>query len=104
VTYLTSAFWQGFYPGYYMTFLTGAMYTVVETKLRRRLRPYLDPSAPSAWWKEVLRRVGLPLFLQIMLIYVTMPFVLLRWQEAWTFWLSSYFYGHIVMVLLFFVT
>ena len=27
LTYGVSAFWHGFYPGYYMTFMTGALFT-----------------------------------------------------------------------------
>lgn len=27
MTYTLSAFWHGFYPGYYVTFLTGALFT-----------------------------------------------------------------------------
>ena len=27
LVYVTSAFWHGFYPGYYITFISGALFT-----------------------------------------------------------------------------
>ncbi|CAN8062997.1 unnamed protein product [Agarophyton chilense] len=38
-TYLVSAFWHGFYPGYYMFFLSVAAATVVHRQVRRTIRP-----------------------------------------------------------------
>lgn len=37
-TYAVSAFWHGFYPGYYLFFLTTALYTEVAKDMRRILR------------------------------------------------------------------
>jgi lysophospholipid acyltransferase len=39
-TYFVSAFWHGFYPGYYMFFIYAALLTETARVARRVLRPY----------------------------------------------------------------
>ncbi|KAI8810569.1 MBOAT, membrane-bound O-acyltransferase family-domain-containing protein [Cladochytrium replicatum] len=39
LTYVVSAFWHGFYPGYYFAFVLGALSNVAGGHLRRSLRP-----------------------------------------------------------------
>jgi hypothetical protein len=46
-TYVVSAFWHGFYPGYYLTFTTGALVTAAESILRRVLTPLIYPHHDS---------------------------------------------------------
>ncbi|XP_060574529.1 lysophospholipid acyltransferase 2-like isoform X2 [Ruditapes philippinarum] len=38
--FIISAFWHGFYPGYYMAFLTAALFTTAARLVRRNIRPY----------------------------------------------------------------
>ncbi|KAJ3210992.1 lysophospholipid acyltransferase [Dinochytrium kinnereticum] len=45
ITYMVSAFWHGFYPGYYLTFLVGSFLNLAGRNLRRSLRPmFVAPS------------------------------------------------------------
>jgi D-alanyl-lipoteichoic acid acyltransferase DltB (MBOAT superfamily) len=39
-TFFVSAFWHGFYPGYYTTFLSSVLMTENARVLRRSLRPF----------------------------------------------------------------
>jgi lysophospholipid acyltransferase len=47
ITFLTSAFWHGFYPGYYIMFV-GVMLESLVSKNIERLQPVLFPWAPRA--------------------------------------------------------
>ena len=54
-TYFVSAFWHGFYPGYYSFFIYAALLTETARQARRVLRPYfIVPSevlcrSPFSW-------------------------------------------------------
>ncbi|KAK0544074.1 Lysophospholipid acyltransferase [Tilletia horrida] len=49
LTFLTSAFWHGIAPGYYLTFVLGGLNQSVARTLRRHARPFFfsDPRAPN---------------------------------------------------------
>eukprot|EP01113_Clastostelium_recurvatum_P026253 TRINITY_DN3152_c0_g2_i3.p1 TRINITY_DN3152_c0_g2~~TRINITY_DN3152_c0_g2_i3.p1 ORF type:complete len:490 (-),score=107.59 TRINITY_DN3152_c0_g2_i3:21-1490(-) len=47
-TYGTSAFWHGFYPGYYIFFLLSGLITEIAKDMRRKIRPlFLLPDGKS---------------------------------------------------------
>ncbi|CAI2174231.1 19062_t:CDS:2 [Funneliformis geosporum] len=47
-TFGTSAIWHGFYPGYYLTFMSGAFVQSIHRTLRRHIRPiFLTPRFSS---------------------------------------------------------
>ncbi|XP_024080759.1 lysophospholipid acyltransferase 1 isoform X1 [Cimex lectularius] len=95
LTYLLSALWHGFYPGYYMTFLSGALFTVAARVVRGSLRPYFQTSQSKIMFYNVLT-----IFVtRIIMGYLTFSFVLLEfWASLLVFW-HMYFFLHILAVL-----
>jgi lysophospholipid acyltransferase len=110
-TYFVSAFWHGFYPGYYMFFLYAALLTETGRVARRVLRPLFvraeEKKKNGAEGKET------PLLLKPLYdalgVFCTMTFtnfggvgfVLLSFQDTWRGWRALHFYG-LVGVPLFF--
>jgi lysophospholipid acyltransferase len=92
VTYLVSAFWHGFYPGYYMTFVTGALYTALT---RLIYKSFVWP------WKQKYRRVLLYCPNYLLVNYFAAPFALQTFQDSWKFCMAWKFYGHLIMFLAF---
>lgn len=103
-TFLTSAFWHGTRPGYYLTFATGALYQTCGKFYRRNFRPIFLASdgvtpLPYKWVYDV---VGMWV-IKISFGYLVEPFLLLDFKESLVAWGSVYFYGHIVVALSFFL-
>ena len=109
-TYVVSAFWHGFYPGYYLTFVTGALYVVAERMVQQILWPaFCDligvPTAAREGGDAVrhprhglLARVLAVLgwaTSHLALTYITMPFALLKWEDSLTAWEAVYYVFHV---------
>lgn len=99
MTFGTSAFWHGFAPGYYLTFILAAFVQTVAKNFRRYVRPFFL-AAP----KDSSDKNPAPLptkryydFLswfvtQIAFSFVTAPFVLLTLPDSIKVWGRVYFY------------
>ncbi|VDK46033.1 unnamed protein product [Anisakis simplex] len=94
-TYLLSAFWHGFFPGYYLTFLGGALFTMANRSIRRSLRHHFQGSAFSKRFYDVLTF----LTTKVALAYVTFPFVTLHLNPGLFVYRSVYFCVHILALL-----
>ena len=60
-TYFVSAFWHGFYPGYYIFFIGFAIGTMAQRKLKAILRPMFVPAGaekPTMVWNALSLIVG----------------------------------------------
>ncbi|KAJ1568597.1 lysophospholipid acyltransferase [Nowakowskiella sp. JEL0078] len=58
-TYVTSAFWHGFYPGYYVCFLIGVLANLAARKLRRHIRPlFASPTSKLFKFKAAYDFLG----------------------------------------------
>ena len=92
-----SAFWHGFYPGYYMFFMSLPLVVECERLARKTISPYFSSKKWSAY--------GVASILSTIFIreYVVSPFVLLAFERSWTFWKSHYFYGHFVCIFVYMV-
>ena len=117
-TFVTSAFWHGFYPGYYLAFVLGSFVQtaaksmffspspsrawtlgnqtadLVDLDLRRYVRPFfLDPTSqqplPSKKYYDFLSWFTT----QVTFSFVAAPFVVLRLDESLAVWASVYFYA-----------
>lgn len=77
-TYSLSALWHGFYPGYYLTFMTGALITVTSRNCRRKIRPHFQSSPQMAFYYDIITFI----VTKIAMAYTTFPFVMLE------FWAS----------------
>lgn len=85
ITYLTSAFWHGFFTGYYLTFLHGAILSITARILRRRLRHIFHPKFPI-----IYNSLGW-LLSHIALNYSVAPFMVLGWNDSLNAWRSLWF-------------
>jgi hypothetical protein len=85
-TFLTSAVWHGLYPGYYLTFISGALLNPVSKALHRQ--------------SFFQGKVGW-LFTHFILNYIIAPFVALSLQDSIRVWSSQYFVGHILLAIAF---
>jgi len=78
LTYILSAMWHGFYPGYYITFLTGALFTLGSRAVRRSVRPYFLANRYSKMFYDVMTF----LTTRIVMGYMTFSFVLLEFLPS----------------------
>lgn len=92
-TYGMSAFWHGFYPGYYMFFLSVPFVTFCERLGRKKLSPRFS----SAKWSPY----GILCILSTSFIveYMIQPFQLLAYGWALDNWKNNYFFGHILCAI-----
>ncbi|CAI5737402.1 unnamed protein product [Hyaloperonospora brassicae] len=93
-TYLVSALWHGFYPGYYLFFLTLPLATSVNRLARRHVRPYVVKSA----LKPLYDLVGM-ICTALVVNYLAVSFVVLSWDEAVKGFRALRFAGHVGLVV-----
>lgn len=115
-TFVTSAFWHGFYPGYYLSFVLAAfIQTIAKSKPLRNLIEYqgVHPCLPPMLVPADFRRHVRPFFLtlegkpttnkkyydifsflvtQTAFSFTTIPFVLLTLPDSLFVWSRVYFY------------
>ncbi|XP_015512213.1 lysophospholipid acyltransferase 6 isoform X1 [Neodiprion lecontei] len=100
LTYALSALWHGFYPGYYLTFAGGALFTFAARSIRRHVRPYFLGSNASKLFYDTLTFVTTRVFMA----YVTFSFILLEFYPSIRLYLHMYLAPHIsalaVLILL----
>ncbi|KAK1149917.1 Lysophospholipid acyltransferase [Aspergillus melleus] len=80
-TFATSAFWHGFYPGYYLTFVLGSF---IQTGAKNGQKP-----GPYKRYYDILSW----LVTQVTLSFTVMPFIFLSFKTSIDVWRSVYFYG-----------
>lgn len=94
-TYLLSAVWHGFYPGYYYTFLTGALFTQAARSVRRSLRWRFHESSFLRFIYHVATFITTRLFMA----YAVFPFVLLEFHATYNIYKQFYFSGHLLALV-----
>ncbi|CAO1632355.1 unnamed protein product [Parajaminaea phylloscopi] len=104
-TFLTSAFWHGIAPGYYIAFIMGGFCQSVARSLRKSLRPrvFRDPTQKGDLRTlSSLKSLSLSqifyVSLSIVAVHTTMShaamaFILLDVKRTLLGWASLYFYG-----------
>jgi len=91
-TYGMSAFWHGFYPGYYMFFLSVPIMAACERMGKKKISSRMA-GAGNKWSPYgILCIVATSLMAQ----YLIQPFQLLAFDWSLAIWKSYYFIGHIV--------
>jgi lysophospholipid acyltransferase len=99
-TFITSAFWHGFYPGYYLTFLMGAFIQTVAKNSRRHLRPFfLTPDGTKPTPYKIYYDVAGYFLTQLFFSFTTAPFVILGFGDSLRVWARVYFYGLVGVML-----
>ena len=81
LTQLYSAFWHGFYPGYYLFFTSASLLTIVARNSRTKLRPYFIAAGSTA--KMFYDLIGI-LCTTVSVNYVGLPFIVLDWDYTLT--------------------
>ncbi|KAF3925990.1 hypothetical protein ABW20_dc0107411 [Dactylellina cionopaga] len=82
-TFVTSAFWHGFYPGYYLAFVTASL---VQTTAKYGTKP--------TKYKTYYDLFG-AIITQATLAYMSAPFIVLGWNDSLTLWSRVWFYLHV---------
>eukprot|EP01101_Sappina_pedata_P008811 TRINITY_DN496_c0_g1_i1.p1 TRINITY_DN496_c0_g1~~TRINITY_DN496_c0_g1_i1.p1 ORF type:complete len:474 (+),score=72.26 TRINITY_DN496_c0_g1_i1:19-1440(+) len=97
-TYIVSAFWHGFYPGYYLFFLTlPIFYVPCEKALRRSIRTLFlhsdgTPNYPAKYAYDLITAIITPL----MVSYAALSFAILSFEDTISAWSKFYFMGHVL--------
>mmetsp|Transcript_161 Transcript_161/g.413 ORF Transcript_161/g.413 Transcript_161/m.413 type:complete len:498 (-) Transcript_161:238-1731(-) len=90
-SFTMSALWHGFYPGYYMTFCSAALWNETARLMRRHIRPYVIPDAKAEKSvKAYAYHVGSTFITIISLNYLGTPFQvqsLYLSTALWGYWL-----------------
>ncbi|EON69618.1 hypothetical protein W97_08878 [Coniosporium apollinis CBS 100218] len=92
-TFTTSAFWHGFYPGYYLSFVLASFLQTIAKNARRLLRPFFltedgQKPLPSKRYYDIFTY----LVTQLAFSYTVAPFVLLTLPSSLLVWSRVYFY------------
>ena len=89
-TFVTSAIWHGFYPGYYFAFVTGAFAQTVGKLYRRNLRPHFVGTPYKTAYDVAGWFVTHATF-----NYIVQPFIVLSFWPSLQFWARYYYYVHV---------
>jgi len=95
--YSLSAFWHGFYPGYYIFFLSVPIPTFCDRMAKKKLSPYFSSSRFS------LYGIAGTLATTITINYMILPFIMLAGEWSLATYKSFYFFGHIGCVVFYVV-
>ncbi|KAN0073425.1 MBOAT, membrane-bound O-acyltransferase family domain containing protein [Elaphomyces granulatus] len=99
VTFATSAFWHGFYPGYYLTFVLGAVEQTAAKNIRRYVRPFfLTPDGTKPTPLKRYYDVVSWLTTQLILSFSVVPFIVLYFSDSILVWARLYFYGLVAVM------
>ncbi len=109
LTTLASAIWHGFYPGYYLSFLTLFMLVTVARAARRRIRPWfiryeatdVKTADGQTVYRETFIRPAKDIYdivttvaTSAMINYGFLAFKLMGWQRSVFAWSSVNYWGH----------
>ncbi|XP_072175406.1 lysophospholipid acyltransferase 2-like [Diadema setosum] len=95
LTFLLSSMWHGFFPGFFVTFLSGHLMLVAAKKVRANIRPFFQSSAQSRMVYDVLTWATT----YVTLAYIITPFTYLTFELSLKFFNSIYWWLHIVAVI-----
>ncbi|KMQ93769.1 membrane-bound o-acyltransferase domain-containing protein 2 [Lasius niger] len=91
-TYALSALWHGFYPGYYLTFASGAFFTMAARSIRRHIRPLFLESQRKKTFYDILTFITT----RIVMAYMTFSFILLEFMPSIKVYLYLYLFPHLL--------
>jgi len=97
-SFLCSAVWHGLYPGYYLMFMSFALFTIASRIVRRNARPLFQQSPISAKAYDIFTTVAANLVMN----YCMGPFILLELEAALIYWKTFYFFPHFVAIFIIF--
>ncbi|KAF2965770.1 hypothetical protein GQX73_g7794 [Xylaria multiplex] len=93
-TFVTSAFWHGFYPGYYLAFVLASFVQTAAKHYRRNVRPFfLDPVSQKPLPNKKYYDFISWLATQTTFSFVAAPFIILGFKESLQVWSRVNFYA-----------
>lgn len=100
--FFMSAIWHGYYPGYYLTFMSCGLWNEVARLLRRHIRPLIIPTkeAEKSVTAYVYHACSLSLTVTS-LNYLATPFLLLSAEKSIQYWMYWGFVPHIISLALY---
>lgn len=99
LTFALSAVWHGFYPGYYVTFATGALMVTAARVARRMFRHRFQRTQFTRMFYDILTC----LTTRLVMGYATFPFVLLEFMGSIRLYLKYYLCFHIAALVTIFI-
>ena len=102
-SFTMSAVWHGFYPGYYLTFISCALWNETAKVLRRHIRPRVlpTPEAEKSFVKT-LYDIASTVITMMSLNYLGHPFNVQSFENSIALWTYWYMAPHIVCATLLF--
>eukprot|EP00658_Telonema_sp_P-2_P034158 TRINITY_DN2495_c0_g1_i10.p1 TRINITY_DN2495_c0_g1~~TRINITY_DN2495_c0_g1_i10.p1 ORF type:complete len:513 (+),score=105.19 TRINITY_DN2495_c0_g1_i10:258-1796(+) len=94
-TYAVSAFWHGFYPGFYLAFFTLGLYSVGQDNMIKHVRPYFLHSTAA---KKVYDVLGV-VVLQWVKTTAILPFAVYTLENSYEAHKRLYFLGLVAPVI-----
>jgi len=93
-TYMTSAFWHGFYPGYYLFFLSVPIASMAERQFKKKLSPTFNKLG-------VVYTLLSFCYVTALKSYLVMPFKLLSFDRSFEYYKSQFFLHHVISIVAF---
>lgn len=92
IVFLVSAFWHGLYPGYYLMFLSFALFTHTSRAWRRSFRPLV--LAADSLTLQCIYDIFTLIVTHFVMEYAQAPFHLLSFLPSINLWMKFYFIPH----------
>lgn len=99
LTFALSAVWHGFYPGYYLTFATGALTVTAARTARRMFRHRFQSTQVTRMFYDILTCITT----RIVMGYATFPFVLLEFMGSIKLYLRFFLCLHLISLVTIFI-
>ncbi|KAF2738652.1 MBOAT family protein-like protein [Polyplosphaeria fusca] len=92
-TFVTSAFWHGFYPGYYLSFVLAALLQTIAKNGRRLVRPlFMSPDGKTPLATKKYYDIFTRVITQVAFAFTVSPFIFLTLSASLKVWARVYFY------------
>jgi len=104
ITFGVSAFWHGFYPGYYLFFGFYAFYYFVEEGIDKNIKQvYImkDRYTPKSKNLYYIYKVIMTILTYVYINTITVAFRVLEFSGSMKAWSSIYFYVHVIALVIF---
>lgn len=101
-TFVTSAFWHGFYPGYYLAFVLASFLQTIAKNGRRLVRPlFMTPDGKSPLPSKKYYDIFTFFLTQAAFAFTVCPFVILSFSGSLKVWTRVYLYTLVCTALSF---
>jgi MBOAT, membrane-bound O-acyltransferase family len=91
-TYFVSAFWHGFYPGYYLFFMSLPIVQQSARAGRKNITPFFSKNKSDPLDTYRVYTVLCIVLNSLAINYMVIPFQMLSWERSKAVW-GSYYYG-----------